>query len=267
MIQTDEFREVAVQAAKQTGKVIKENFGQVRDVRIKHGNWKDLVTNIDMKTNEMILKILKEKFPDHSIISEEAKPVEGNDYVWYVDPLDGTTNYTMAMPFSATCIGLMFKGKPVLGVVYNPMIDEMFIGEDGKGATLNGKEIRISGNNELKKTIVTFCHLDNEDNVRIIEGMFSYFKNNARDFRKLGAGNLEICYVGCGRNDVYIRPDNIVPHDIVPSYVIAKEAGARITDWKGNTWTLESKNILVTNGTRLHEEMIGIIDRLGGKKS
>lgn len=255
------FMKVAVEAVKESGKVIRENFGHVKGLRIKHGDWRDLVTDIDIEANKIILNILKENFPEHNIISEEAKPFErGSDYVWFVDPMDGTTNYTVAFPFIGTCIGLTFKGKPILGVVYNPIIDEFFVGEDGKGATLNGEEIRVSENSELKKTIVSFCHMNTPESIMSVEKPFRYFKTNARDYRKFGSGGLEICWVACGRNDVYFRPD-VVLHDVIPGYVIAKESGAKITDWQNRPWKLESKNLLVTNGTKIHENVLGIINR------
>jgi myo-inositol-1(or 4)-monophosphatase len=252
--------DVAVRAANEAGKVIREKFGHVKNVRIKHGNWRDLVTDVDLKANRIILDILKGEFPDHGIMSEESKPDEkGSDYVWHVDPLDGTTNYTMAFPFAGTCIGLTFKDKPILGIVYNPMINEMFVGEDGKGATLNGEMIKVSKNSELKKTFVTYCYNNTiPESIKTVGSMFLEFKTKARDYRKLGAGNLEICYVACGRNDVYFRPDTIL-HDVIPGYMVAKEAGARITDWEGRQWNLGSKSLLVTNDTELHGEVMKII--------
>lgn len=255
------FRKVAVKAAKEAGKVLKENFGHVREIHAKGGNWRDLVTNVDIKANDIIMEILKKKFPGHNIHSEESRPIEReSEYTWHVDPLDGTTNYTLAIPYSATCIGLVFRDRPILGVVYNPMTGEMFMGEHGKGATLNGDSIRVSSNNELRKTLVTFCHNYSTDSGKVMGRFFDYFKENAKDYRKLGSGNLEICWVACGRNDVYFRPD-VVIHDIVPAYVIAKEAGARMTDWEGREWTTESKNLIVTNGTGIHEKVIEAIKR------
>lgn len=256
-----DFRKVAVRTAKEAGKILKENFGHVKKIEAKDGNWRDLVTDVDIKANEIIMRILKDNFPDHNIHSEESDPLEKNsDYTWHVDPLDGTTNYTLAIPYSATCIGLMFKNKPILGVVYNPMTNEMFIGEDGKGATLNGEKIKVSDNDDLRRTMVTFCHNYSTESGKIMGKFFDYFKENAKDYRKLGSGNLEICWVACGRNDVYFRPDVII-HDIVPAYVVAKEAGARMTDWEGNPWTTESKNLIVTNGTKIHQEVIDAIKK------
>jgi myo-inositol-1(or 4)-monophosphatase len=255
-----DFRKVAVSAARESGKLIRENFGHVTNVRIKHGDWRDLVTDIDLKSNGIIIRILKENFPGHGIISEEAKPVSGNEYTWYVDPLDGTTNYTLAIPFVGTCIGLMLRGEPVLGVVYNPVTYEMFIGEKGKGATLNGERIGVSKNDDLRKTLVTFCHNYSRESIKAMGRHFGYFKTNAKDYRKLGSGNLEICWVACGRNDVYMRPD-VVSYDIIPGYVVAKAAGARITDWKGKPWTIESENLLVTNGTKIHDDVMKVVNR------
>jgi myo-inositol-1(or 4)-monophosphatase len=260
-----DFRKVAVQAVREAGKVIRENFGRVQEVSIKHGDWRDLVTGVDLEANKIILDILESEFPGHGIISEESRPVAGKDYTWYVDPLDGTTNYTLAFPFVGTCMGLVFRGRPVLGVVYNPMADEMFMGEDGKGATLNGRRIRVSGNGDLRKTIVSFCHNNTPGSIETVGRVFSYFKTNARDYRKLGSGNLEICYVACGRNDVYFRPD-LISYDVVAGYVVAKEAGARITDWSGTELTMESGDILVTNGTAIHGKVLDILRRRGAEQ-
>ncbi len=256
-----DFRDVAIKAVKESGKVLNENFGHVKGIRIKMGDWRELVTDVDMKANDIIIQMLKENFPDHGIVSEESKPIKGNDYRWYVDPLDGTTNYTLGIPFSATCVSLVLRGNPILGVVFNPMMNELFIGEEGKGATLNGEKIRVSDNDDLKATVVNYCHLNhNNQGIEIMKGFFDYFKENARDYRRLGSGALDLCWVACGRNDVYVRPDLSI-YDIVPGYVIAKEAGAKTTDWQNRPWTLESKDLLATNGTKIHEEVLGIINR------
>jgi len=133
------FLDVAIKAAKEAGEVLKKNHGKVLVEKTKGGNWHEVVTNVDMESNRILLRRIQESFPDHDIISEEEKlPQKGSEYVWYLDPLDGTTNYTLNLMFSAVCIGLARKGELIMGVVYNPLTGEMFSAEKGMGRPLTG---------------------------------------------------------------------------------------------------------------------------------
>jgi myo-inositol-1(or 4)-monophosphatase len=251
-------KNLAIKAVRKVGKILKENYGKIRELRIKHGNWHEVVTNVDMEANKILLETIKNKFPDHNIISEESQQKQTNSaYTWYIDPLDGTTNYTMCVPFFGVGVGLVFRNKVKLGVFYNPITNELFVAEKDKGATLNGEPIHVSKNTNLKNTVVNYCHINSAKGIAEIYKFFSKFKIAARDFRRLGSGGLDFCYLACGRNDVYLRPDMVL-YDVIPGYIIAKEAGARITDWESKPFSLQSKNLLATNG-KLHGKVLKIL--------
>lgn len=252
--------ETAKKAALEAGKIIKENYGNVTVLKEKGGNWHEVVTKADLEAEEAVKRIIKEKFPGHNIISEEtANPKTDSEYTWFIDPIDGTTNYVTQLNFSCVGIGLVKDGEVILGVVYNPIVDEMFWAEKGRGAFLNGNRIHVSDNDDLKRTVVNYCHQNNEEETRVIEKLFFRIKMGSRDFRRFGAAGLDLSYVACGRNDVFFHT-NTRPTlwDFVPASIIAREAGARLTDWEGNEWGLESRNMLCTNG-RLHDRMKEIL--------
>ncbi len=255
--------ETAKKAALEAGKIIKENYGKVGVLRQKDGNWHEVVTKADLEAEEKVKGIIKEKFPGHNIISEEtANPKTDSEYTWFIDPIDGTTNYVTQLNFSCVGIGLVKDGEVVLGVVFNPIVNEMFWAEKGKGAFLNGNPIRVSDNDDLKNTVVNYCHQNNAEETMMIEKVFFELKMGARDLRRFGAAGLDLSYVACGRNDVFFHT-NTRPTlwDFVPAAVIAKEAGAKLTDWEGKEWTLESKDMLCTNG-KLHERMKGTLNKI-----
>lgn len=259
--------ETAIRAAREAGKVLKENHGKVKELKVKGGNWHEVVTNVDLESNKRILETIKSRFPEHNIVSEESKQQRTDSpYCWYIDPLDGTTNYTLNLHFTSVCIGLAKGGEILLGVVYNPMTEELFVGEKGKGATLNGSPIKPSENSDLKATVANYCHPNTPEETRKIEKLFFELKTRCRDLRRLGSAGLDLAYVACGRNDVNFHTNTtLAPWDFVAGVAIAREAGAAVTDWENTPWTLESKNLLATNG-KVHKEMLDILRRGRGLK-
>ncbi len=248
--------EVAVSAAKEAGQVLLTYYGRAMEIRTKGGNWQELVTYADLAANKAIVSILRKNFPDHTIFSEEGDHKGGVGYTWYVDPLDGTTNYVTHFPFWCTAIGLVKDGQPILGVVYSPLTGEMFTARVGYGAKLNGKRIYVSKNSDLKKTIINYCHPNRPEEIRKIARLYLKLKIQSRDLRRFGSAGLDFCYLAAGRYDVLIHTNTqLTPWDFVAGYVIAKEAGAKITDWMGKPWTMESENLLATNGL-LHKRML-----------
>ncbi|HEX9664331.1 MAG TPA: inositol monophosphatase family protein [Patescibacteria group bacterium] len=250
--------DTAIKAVKSGGKIISDNYGRITSLKMKGGNWREVVSQIDLDANDQMLKVIEAAYPDHNIISEESiLPKKPSDYTWYVDPLDGTTNYLMQFPFFAVCVGLAFKGEPILGVVYNPILNELFTAEKDQGAELNGQKIEVSNNNNLKLTLANFCHAENEKSVKQIGKIYEIFKMEARDFRRLGSGGLDMAYLAAGRYDVYISNNDRI-WDVIPGYVIAKEAGAKITDWQGSDWTPDSAQLLITN-QELHKKVLELL--------
>lgn len=244
-----------MKAAREAGKILMDHYGRSH---VKYKNDRSLVTEADEKAEDTIKAILKEEFPDYSFLGEESGMEERtSDYTWVVDPLDGTTNYTIKNPFFCTSIGLTFKGEPVLGVVYNPLAQELFTGEKGKGAYLNGERLKVSRKDKVKDSVVAFCHKRTGESIRRIGKIFVDIKMVTNRLRQLGSGNLECCYVASGRIEAYLMPD-VNAWDVVAGAVIVKEAGGLATDFKNKPYNLESGDILVSNG-KVHGELLGLV--------
>lgn len=252
---------VAIEAAQAAGKVLKESYGLVHEEREKE-NWQEIVTEVDREADCEIFTVINEAFPKHTIYSEESTHYnkDYSDFVWYIDPLDGTTNYVTQIPFFCTAVGLFKGGEPVIGVVFNPLTNELFVASKDKGAFLNGKKISVSKNSDIKKTLINFCHKNNPKEIERIGKAWSHLKQMGRDLRRLGSGNLDIAFVACGRNDAYFSSSKIF--DIAPALIIAKEAGCEITDWSGNEWTQNSDGILITNGTKIHNKLVEVLSKI-----
>jgi myo-inositol-1(or 4)-monophosphatase len=247
--------EAAVRAAREAGEVLMSHYG---NARVRHKADMSLVTQADVEAEEVIKAVLGQEFPEYSFLGEESGLEEtGGDYTWVVDPLDGTTNYTIHNPFFCTSIGLTLKGEPVLGVVYNPHDDELFQAGKGRGAFLNGERIQVSKKDRVEDSVVTFCHSRGREAVRRIGVIFTAVKLATNKFRQLGASNLELCYVACGRTQGHMVPD-VNPWDVAAGAVIVQEAGGEVTDFKGRPYTLGSGDILATNG-RIHAHMLDLL--------
>ena len=245
---------IASQAARVAGKILLENFNSPHIVTEK-GERKEFVTEVDIKAEEVILSILNKQFPSYSIHSEEfGEEKHKSDFLWLVDPLDGTTNYKIHLPFFNVSIGLAKKDRAVAGVVYSPFLDELFYAETGKGAYLNGKRIYISDKKEISSAVIGFCHsgLKKEYVERAIK-IFSGLKKLSSHTRQFGSVALEFCYLASGRIDV-IEVSNANPYDVAAGALIAKEAGAVVTDFNGSPWNLRKKDVLATN-PHLHKKL------------
>jgi myo-inositol-1(or 4)-monophosphatase len=254
MEQSEEMK-AAIRAAREAGKVLMSHYGKPR---VEHKADRSLVTQADIKAEEVIKAILGREFPDYSFLGEESGLEEhAGDYTWVVDPLDGTTNYTIHNPFFCTSIGLTLRDEPVLGVVYNPHDDELFWAEKGRGAFLNDEGIQVSNTRTVEDSVVTFCHSRNRESIKRIGEIFLAVKLATNKFRQLGSSNLELCYVASGRTQGHMVPD-VNPWDVTAGAVIVKEAGGRVTDFQGGPYTLGSRDILATNG-RIHGQILELL--------
>jgi myo-inositol-1(or 4)-monophosphatase len=164
---------VAKEAALEAGKVLKECYGKE--------SFQELVTDADMKANEIIINKISSAFPTHSIFSEEsAGRKKKSEFEWFIDPLDGTTNFVTQIPFFCTALGLLKKGEPVVGVVYNPIACELFYASLGSGAFMNGKRIFVSKNQDIRKTLINFCHKNKKEDVERIGKAWVELKHMSR---------------------------------------------------------------------------------------
>ncbi len=249
---------VAAEAAKEAGKLLKELFDKVHTVREK-SKFEGFVTEADLQSEKIILSKLKKEFPEYSVLSEEAGEERKNsNYLWLVDPLDGTTNFKIRNPFFNVSIGLAKGKQVVMGVIYSPILDELFYSIEGKGAYLNGKKISVSNTINLSSSVIGFCH--GGKNQKALERaikIYSKLKMHCTHTRQFGAAALEFCYLAAGRIDVLEITDTN-PYDVGAGSLIAKEAGAVVTDLNGDPWNITKKDILAVN-SKLHPQILKIL--------
>lgn len=257
-----EMKETTMRALEESGKILMEGFGRHLDIKVKE-NHRSIVTQFDKAAEERIKSIIRERFPEHRIIGEESGDNrKDSEYTWVIDPLDGTTNFSMGSPLFNTAIGVAKGSDIVMGGVLIPFTGELFFAEKGKGATLNGKPIRVSREKELSNLVLLYCHGSDDDSIRKAFGIYESLKLRSRDTRRLGAGLIELAYVASGRAGCYAAPGT-TSWDAVAGTVIVREAGGRVTDFEGREFNIESRDILASNG-RIHKELLEII-KSGGK--
>ena len=253
--------QVAMDAAKAAGDVLLQKFFGKRSLKSK--TQFDFVTDADKEAEAIILEKIRSNFPEHSILSEEAGTTEsGSEYMWIVDPLDGTTNYTVHNPFFNASVALARKKEVILGEVYSPFTKELYHAEKGRGAYLNGKRIHVSGESEISKSLLVYCHASTRGSIRRIMKAFEKIKPLARDFSRMRSGSLELALVASGRLGAYIAPDGYV-WDSAAGSLLVREAGGKVTDFEGNTWDTGKKNsdIVASNGA-LHGKILDLLKGL-----
>lgn len=242
--------DVAIRAAQEAGSFIQEAYGKrsrQADTFKEENDILQVVTQDDVEAEKIILSILKQAAPDYAIFSEEAGDNDNtSDYRWIVDPIDGTSNYARGIPFFCVSIALTYKGEPILGVVYQPITDELFVAEKGKGATLNGVKIGVSDLAELDKAFVTIDRGKSKREKDRLVAVLDVLTPHVRSMRMPGSSALQTCYVACGKFDAAVFC-GLSFYDIAASAVIAREAGAVMSDFSGRAWKLKTGDSLLCN--------------------
>jgi myo-inositol-1(or 4)-monophosphatase len=254
-----EMRKTAERAVREAGAFARDNFFRQHTVEMKTP--RDVVTEVDVRNEKAIISAIRKEFPGHAIVGEESGTLKGSGYTWFVDPLDGTTNYSVQNPFFDISIGIARDGEPVMAFVYAPMIDELFSAEKGKGAFLNGKRIRVSQESDIAESLLVYCHNNDDESIGRAVKAFSVLKPLAKDLNRMRAGALELAFVGAGRLGAYLST-GLHSWDVAAGALIVKEAGGTVTDFSGKGWSFESRDILASNG-RIHEKLVRL---LGGIK-
>ena len=252
----DQYKEIAVKAAMESGLFIKRSVGKVTAISYKGRD--NIVTNVDRHSEQMIIDRLSSAFHDHSILSEERKPVDKpSDYKWIIDPLDGTTNFAHAFPFFSVSIALEYRKKVILGVIYDPMRSELFYAGAGKGAHLNNKRIRVSFTKKLSDAfLATGFSYGLRGRVRNVRH-FRDFLIRSSAIRRAGSAALDMAYVACGRFDGFWEMD-LHPWDSAAAYLIVEEAKGAVTKFDGSPYTPYDKEVLTTNG-HIHKSMVSVL--------
>jgi myo-inositol-1(or 4)-monophosphatase len=255
------FRETAIRAARAAGRVLLRSFS--KGIRVDYKGEVDLVTEADRAAEAVIIETLRKQFPGHRFLAEEGgeqttSRSSDSDPKWIIDPLDGTTNYAHAFPIFSVSIGLEVAGEIILGLVYDPLRKEIFLAEKGRGATLNGAPIRVSEIEKINASLlVTGFAYDVRDDLRNNLDHFTQFSLRAQGVRRTGSAALDLCYVACGRFDGFWEM-KLSPWDTAAGSLVAREAGATVTDFSNRPFSVYAKEILASNG-RIHREMVEIL--------
>lgn len=233
-----------------------------RNLRISFKGEIDLVTKFDRDAQKKIVSALSREFPDHGILSEEdINRNPASSARWIIDPLDGTTNFAHGLPIWGISIGLELNDKVVLGIVYDPNRGETFSALRNAGAYLNGKKIEVSNTRKLDRSLlVTGFPYDIRRSERNNLRQFGEFAVRARAVRRLGSAALDLCYTACGRFDGYWEM-KLSPWDQAAGSLILKEAGGKITDFRGRPFNIYGDEVLGTNGS-IHRQMMDVLRKL-----
>ncbi len=221
------------------------------------------VTEADHASEKAIFEVIKNDFPDHFILSEEAGEIKmDSEYKWIIDPIDGTINFANGIPICCISIGLEYNGKIIMGAVYNPLMNEFYFAEKGFGASLNDKKISVSKKSEVVKSCLvtgfpyTYLHTPN--------GPLQIFEKLIRKgvpVRRLGSAAIDLCWVATGRFDGFYE-HKLQAWDSAAGFLMVEEACGTVTDFAGNYYSVYQPHLLATNG-KIHEEMLGIVNGKG----
>jgi myo-inositol-1(or 4)-monophosphatase len=254
----DQFLSVAKTAALQAGVLLRDNWLQPKTIETK-SDIVDLVTNVDKAADALITGLLRNQFPTHQIIAEESS-VSGQDspYRWYIDPLDGTTNFAHGFPHFAVSIALTHEGQPILGVVHDPLRGETFCATKGHGATLNDAPLRVSQASTLEQSLVlTGFPYDRRKRSEYYLRFYQAFMVRSQGVRRCGSAALDLCYVACGRADAFWEW-RLYPWDTAAGALIVEEAGGKMSDFTGSAFLIQGEQTLASNGL-IHNEMLRVL--------
>ncbi len=239
--------------AREAGALLMDFFHQ--QVKIEYKGDADLVTVADRKSEALILERIRKQFPTHDVMGEEGTRIEsGSDYKWYVDPLDGTTNFAHSFPVFCVSLAVEYRERRVAGVIYDPTRDEMFTAELGKGALLNGQPIHVSATSRLAECLVGTGFPSQKRHKSPNIYFYHQLTLRTHGVRRAGSAALDLCNVACGRFDGFWE-FNLNPWDTAAGVLIVEEAGGRVTNFSGGPFRLDSRETLASNGL-VHDALI-----------
>lgn len=255
---------LAAKLAVDVGRFLERHRPGRRTIRFKRGAG-NLVTDMDEAAEERIVRAIRKAFPDHAIVAEERGASKADSPLrWFVDPLDGTANYAHGFPVYCVSIAYEERGRMEAGVVYVPALDELFVGARGRGATRNGRRIRVSRRADLSRgflcTGFPYEMKWKTDNLRYWDA----FIRSAQAVRRVGSAAADLCYTAAGVYDGFWEY-HLGPWDIAAAGLIAEEAGAKVTDWDGAPVDLFEGEVLAAN-PRMHAAMRQVLRRVGRRK-
>ena len=255
--------EVCVDAARQAGALVRSRFLTEMEIRIK--SYADIVTDVDLASEKIILGILTSEFPQFSILAEESEPVTNDSaYTWVVDPIDGTRNFAEGIPHFCLVVALAKGNQMVVGVSFDPLKDEMFTAEQGKGAFLNRKRIKVSERQEVPDSILGFDLGYVDQKASLALDMIRSLWPNIQGMRLMGSSALRLAYPACGRLDIYFH-HHLSPWDIASGLLLVQESGGNVVDKQGEAANLFTPSIIASS-PQLIERFLVATDGLEWRK-
>lgn len=244
-------QKVAVEA----GRVVYKRFGKDKAEYMKSDNAWDLVTKADLMSEKIIVSQIKKKYPEHGILAEESGAVNHKaEYVWHIDPIDGTMNFSLGVPLFGVMIALARNKQVILSAIYLPMTKELFFAKEGKGAFLNGKRVHCTTKKNLERSLGVGQLKTSGRPAKFIRNILDYVKGHRLVLNSFGCMSVNVCYVACGRRDWSVALDGAV-HDFAPPYLLLKESGCKVTDTKGKPWKLGTGGFVAANPS-LHKQLL-----------
>lgn len=253
---TNKVIKTAAQAALAAGRQLLKKYDHFDRRQVKYKSVREILTAADLVSNRIIKKQIKAVFPEHRILSEETglnSKTSTSPYLWIVDPLDGTTNFSIHNPLWAISIAFCISDKVEIALVLAPVLGEVYLSVRGQGAYLNGNKIEVS-KKKGKETIHTFCHGSDLKYVRQALKYYQQQKLNYLDCRQMGSAALELAYTACGRVESLVVP-GANSWDVAAGALLVAEAKGKVTDIHGRPWDIKSDGIIASNG-REHSQLI-----------
>ncbi len=250
-------KKISIECVREAGKLLMDNLHEIKKVSFKAKS--DIVTEIDLQSEKLMIDKIKTNFPGHNIVSEESGLTDNNsEYIWIMDPIDGTMNYYHSSSPFRVALCLMHRQQPIISSIYNPAKDDLYFSEYNKGSTLNNSRISVNNNFDLKNSIV-MTHISSKKNARArtILALESIFQKTLH-MRMFGSGLTAMSYIASGKFDVFFNVKTY-PWDILPGALLVTEAGGVVTDINGNKITNESTSVLATNG-KVHSQMLKLLE-------
>jgi len=248
-------KEIAINAVRGAGNILMDNFDKEKNMSFKGKG--DIVTDIDFKSEKFIINLIKNNFPGHAILSEESGLIDNNsEYVWIMDPIDGTINYYHGVEPFCVALCLLKNGEPIISAIYNPVRGHLYFAEKGKGATLNENVIKVSNRNLDSSVIMTHLSSKKDARDRLIPHLEEIFFKGMH-IRMFGGGISAMTYVAAGNFDIFF---NIKTNawDFLPGTLLVQEAGGKVTDIGGGKITMDTTSVLATNG-KSHDDMLALL--------
>lgn len=251
--------DAAEEIAREAGALLSDYF--VRRVKFELKGEFDLVTEADRNSEKLVIERLTKMFPDHGIVAEEGGGHESSSgYRWYVDPLDGTTNFAHGFPIYNVTLGLERDGEMIAGVIYDPTRDEMFAAEKGSGATLNGQPIHVSSAARLEDSLVATGFPSRKRHLNINIHFYHQLAMATHGVRRGGSAAIDIAYVACGRLEAFWE-FGLNPWDLAAGKLLVAEAGGQVTDMHGAPHAIRGPHLLVDNG-HIQAEIVALFDEI-----